>query len=90
MGSIPQNKAAYLDEPGAPLVVREAPMPKAGPGEIVVRNAAVPINPLDWHMQDNGMFVKQWPAVIGCDVAGVVYETGDGVDLFEVGDRVIG
>ena len=90
MGSILQNKAAYLVEPGAPLVVREAPMPKAGVGEIVVRNAAVAINPLDWHMQDRGMFVKQWPAVFGCDVAGEVYETGPGVDLFKIGDRVIG
>jgi NADPH:quinone reductase-like Zn-dependent oxidoreductase len=88
--SITKNEAAYLDEPGAPLVVREAPFPKAGPGEIVVRNAAIAINPVDWHMQDNGMFIRQWPAVFGCDVAGEVYEIGPDVQLFEVGDRVMG
>ena len=90
MGSIPQNKAAYLDKPGSPLVVRDAPFPKAGHEEIVVRNAAIAINPVDWHMTDSGMFIKQWPAVVGCDVAGEVYETGPGVDLFKIGDRVIG
>lgn len=90
MESILQNKAAFLDEPGAPLIVRDAPFPRAGSGEIVVRNAAIAVNPVDWHMQDSGMFVKQWPAVIGCDVAGEVYETGPDVDLFKIGDRVIG
>ncbi|KAJ4990769.1 zinc-binding oxidoreductase [Stagonosporopsis vannaccii] len=90
MGSLQQNKAAYLDEPGASLVVRDAPLPKAGPGEIVVRNAAISINPVDWHMQDSGLFIHQWPAVIGCDVAGEVYDSGPDVDLFKVGDRVIG
>lgn len=84
------NKAAYLDKPGAPLVVRDARFPKAGPGEIVVRNAAIAINPVDWHMTESGMFIKQWPAVVGCDVAREVFETGHGVDLFKIGDRVIG
>lgn len=90
MTSNSQNKAAYLDEPGAPLVVRDAPFPKAAAGEIVVRNAAIAINPVDWHMQDSGMFVQQWPGIIGCDVAGEVCETGPGVEAFKIGDRVIG
>ena len=90
MGSIVQNKAAYLDKPGAPLVIRDAPFSKAGPGEIVVRNASIAINPVDWHMTDSGMFIQQWPAVVGCDVAGEVCETGPDVELFKVGDRVIG
>lgn len=90
MGSIQQNKAAYLDEPGASLLVRDAPLHKAGPGEIVIRNAAIAINPVDWHMQDIGLFIQHWPAVIGCDVAGEVYEIGPEVEVFKVGDRVIG
>lgn len=90
MSSTSQNKAAYLDQPGASLVVRDAPLPKAGAGEIVIRNAAIAINPVDWHMADSGMFIQQWPAIIGCDVAGEIFETGSGVDRFKVGDRVIG
>lgn len=85
----PQNQAAYLDKAGTPLQVRDAPLPSAGPGEIVVKNAAVAINPLDWHMLDHGVFVQQWPAVFGCDVAGEVFEVGSGVTSFKKGDRVI-
>jgi NADPH:quinone reductase-like Zn-dependent oxidoreductase len=84
------NKAAYLTKADTPLEVRDAPMPTAGVGEIVVKNAAIAINPLDWHMQDSGVFIQQWPAIVGCDVAGEVYEVGEGVDSFKKGDRVIG
>jgi NADPH:quinone reductase-like Zn-dependent oxidoreductase len=85
-----QNKAAWVTKAGTPLEVADAPLPKPGPGEIVVENAAIAINPLDWHMQDAGVFVQQWPAIIGCDVAGEVYEVGQDVQRFKKGDRVIG
>lgn len=42
------NKAAYINEAkGNPLQVREAPMPTAGKGEVVVKNHAVAVNPVD-------------------------------------------
>lgn len=88
--STPQNQAAWLNKAESPLEVRDAPLPTAGPGEIVVKNAAIAINPVDWHMQDHGIFVQQWPAILGCDVAGEVFEVGSGVDPFQKGDRVIG
>lgn len=84
------NQAAYLTKPNIPLEVRDAPMPAAGAGEIVVKNAAIAINPLDWHMQDAGVFIREWPAIFGCDVAGEVYEVGPDVQRFKKGDRVIG
>jgi NADPH:quinone reductase-like Zn-dependent oxidoreductase len=85
------NKAAWLLKAGTPLEVGEAPMPTAGPNELVIRNAAVAINPLDCHMQSAGVFIKEWPAIFGCDVAGVVHEVGPAVSgRFNVGDRVIG
>ncbi|PVH98036.1 GroES-like protein [Periconia macrospinosa] len=87
---IPKNQAAWLTKAGTPLEVGDAPMPKAGPGEIVVKNAAVAINPLDWHMQDAGVFVQQWPSIFGCEVAGEVHEVGPNEKRFKKGDRVIG
>jgi len=77
--SAPKNQAAWLKKADTPLEVSGAPLPTAGPGEIVVKNAAIAINPLDCHMQDQGVFVQQWPAIFGCDVAGEVYEAGPGV-----------
>lgn len=44
----------------------------------------------NWVVEDVGVFVQQWPTIIGCDVAGEVYEVGPGVDRFQKGDRVIG
>lgn len=85
-----KNQAAWLAKAGANLEIGDASLPTAGPGEIVVQNAAVAINPLDWHMLDSGIFLQEWPAVFGCDVAGVVHEVGSGVSRFRKGDRVIG
>lgn len=88
--SAPKNQAAWLTKVDTPLEVGDAPLPTAGRGEIVIKNAAVAINPLDCHMQDVGVFVQQWPTVIGCEVAGEVHEIGSDVDRFKKGDRVIG
>ena len=52
-----KNQAAWLHKPGTPLEVGDAPMPTAGPGEIVVKNAAIAVNPLDNHMQDVGVLM---------------------------------
>jgi NADPH:quinone reductase-like Zn-dependent oxidoreductase len=41
-------------------------------------------------MQDSGVFIQQWPAIFGCDIAGEVYEVGRDVTRFKGGDRVIG
>ena len=85
------NKAAWLRKANTPLEVDEAPMPTAGPNELVVRNAAIAINPVDCHMQNSGVFVQQWPAIFGCDVAGEVHEVGSEVQRrFKKGDRIVG
>lgn len=88
--SAPKNQAAWIVKAGSPLQVGDAPMPVAGPGELVVQNKAVAINPLDWHMQMAGVFVTKFPSIFGCDVAGEVFQVGPGVDRFKRGDRVIG
>lgn len=86
----PTNKAAWLTKADTPLEIGDAPFPTAGPGELVVKNVAVAINPLDFHMQDSGVFIQNWPAVFGCDVAGEVFDVGTGGNRFKKGDRVIG
>lgn len=56
----PINYAAWLNEANTPHEVREAPVPTPGPNELVVRNFAVAINPLDTHMQKAGVFVHSF------------------------------
>jgi NADPH:quinone reductase-like Zn-dependent oxidoreductase len=85
------NQAAWITEPkGNPLQVKEAPMPKAGKDQVVIKNHAVAVNPVDWKIQDYDFFVKQYPMVLGTDVAGEVHEVGEGVTHVKKGDRVLG
>ncbi|KAF2875313.1 oxidoreductase-like protein [Massariosphaeria phaeospora] len=80
----PSNKAAWITEKSAhPFQVKDAELPKAGQNEVVIKNHAVAVNPVDW------MMLQKYPNVLGEDVAGEVYEVGDGVTHVKKGDRVM-
>lgn len=86
------NTAAWIDSPYADLTIRDAPMPKPGAGQLLLAVHAVAVNPLDAIIQSNGTVMYGWlryPVILGEDVAGVVVETGAGVEDFVVGDRVV-
>jgi NADPH:quinone reductase-like Zn-dependent oxidoreductase len=90
---MPANTAAWLDAPYGDLVVREAPYTPPRADEIVVRNRAVAVNPLDVMKQGIGDLMYRWlphPSVLGEDVAGEVVEVGSAVSRFRAGDRVVG
>lgn len=82
------NKAAWLEAKDVPLAIRDADMPKPAPLQVIVKNHAVAINPLDWKMQD-GSYNEVLPMIIGTDIAGEIYEVGSEVKDFKPGDRVI-
>ncbi|OQE37869.1 hypothetical protein PENCOP_c009G01289 [Penicillium coprophilum] len=84
------NQAAWLTGAGAyPFVVKDGPKPTPGPGEIVIRNAAVAINPVDWKIQTYGRYLDKYPFVLGEDAVGVVEAVGSGVTRFIKGQRVV-
>lgn len=90
---MPSNTAAWLGAKHAKLEVKAAPMPVPRPDEIVVKNYAVAVNPLDWIKQTAGDFVFPWikyPFILGSDLAGEVVDVGPNVTRFNVGDRVLG
>jgi NADPH:quinone reductase-like Zn-dependent oxidoreductase len=90
---MPTNSAAWLDAPFARLVVREAPSATPLADEIVVRNRAIAVNPLDDIKQSTGNLMYGWlpySSILGEDVAGEVVEVGAAVTRFRVGDRVLG
>lgn len=87
------NHAAWLNAARGPFEVKAASFPAPGDDQIVVRNHALAVNPVDWIIQVAGNLAYRWlkyPAVIGSDVAGEVVATGKDVTRFTVGDRVLG
>jgi NADPH2:quinone reductase len=86
-------KAAYLEAPGAPEVIRygELPTPEPGPGEVRVKVAAAAVNPIDTYIRA-GMVKMNLPTpfIPGCDLAGTVDAIGPGATRFKPGDRVWG
>lgn len=87
---MPANHAAWLETRSTPLMVHNAPFPSPGEDEIVVKNACVAINPVDYKLQDWDFMNLRYPAILGCEVAGEIVAIGDQVRDFHIGQRVIG
>jgi NADPH:quinone reductase-like Zn-dependent oxidoreductase len=86
------NYAAWIPAEKAALEVATAPFPShCGADEIIIKNRAVAVNPVDWKIQTSGGFGLKYPAILGEDVAGEVIEVGEDVDrkFLKRGDRVI-
>jgi NADPH:quinone reductase len=86
-------RAAFIEETGPPEVIKvgELPRPVPGPGQVLLRVRAVALNPIDLYIRSGLVAMPlSFPYIIGCDVAGVVEETGAGCTRFQKGDRVWG
>ncbi|KAJ2980055.1 hypothetical protein NUW54_g11055 [Trametes sanguinea] len=84
-----QQNALFLQAKQGEFAVASRPVPKLGPGEILVRNEASGLNPVDWKIQAYGIFVEKYPAVLGIDAAGIVEAVGQDVTRFKTGDKVL-
>jgi NADPH:quinone reductase-like Zn-dependent oxidoreductase len=86
-------KAVRIHGYGGAEVVRyeDAPRPEPQAGEVLVRVRAAGVNPVDWKIREGWlqeMLPLQMPYILGCDVAGEVEATGDGVTNWQKGDSV--
>lgn len=89
---MPHNSAAWINAKFAPLTVSDAPYTEPGAGQILVRNHAVAVNPVDRFKQKMGNGLYGWvkyPLILGFDLAGEVGAVGPDVTRFKVGDRVL-
>ena len=83
-------KAILIDDYGdaGQLRLGEAPMPVAGPDDVLVHVAAVAVNPADWKWRA-GLFEQmtrfRFPHILGYDVAGTVV----GGTALPMGTRVV-
>jgi len=87
-----KNQAAWLVAKHRRLQVKDAPYTEPGAGEVLVRNRAIAVNPVDWMVQYLGGMAFGWikyPFILGSDIAGDVVAVGSGVTHVKVGDRVL-
>ncbi|MFI0240385.1 NADP-dependent oxidoreductase [Streptomyces sp. NPDC016845] len=86
-------KAVTYDKYGGNgvLSLTERPVPKVGPGEVLVRVRYASVNPVDWKVMSGGldaMMDTYFPVIPGWDVSGVVERVGIDTPEFTAGDEV--
>ena len=80
--------AVHVRGQGVAEVVPSAPIPKLRDSYVLVKTAAVALNPTDWKHVD---YLPTPGAQLGCDYAGTVVEVGkDVTKRFKKGDRIAG
>ncbi|GAB2868824.1 NADP-dependent oxidoreductase [Actinocorallia aurea] len=87
-------KALQFDRFGSPdvIVLRDAPKPEPGPGQIRIAVQACGLTPSDWAVVD-GLLADRLPPLprgLGFEIAGTVDALGAGATGVEIGDRVFG
>ena len=82
-------RAAVVTKLGAPLEIREVPVPVPGPGQVLVRLEASGICHTDIHAANGDWPVKpNLPLIPGHEGVGIVTALGPGVSEVAEGDRV--
>ncbi|KAH8812162.1 putative alcohol dehydrogenase [Xylogone sp. PMI_703] len=84
------HNASVLTAQNVPLEIQKRDIPSPGPHQLLVRNHAIALNPVDNMMQETGYFVQHYPVILGTDVSGTVEAIGPDVTKFKKGDRVAG
>ena len=91
---MPFNTAVWITGSRAyPFTVKEAPYVLPGPDEVLIQNAAIAVNPLDYKIQDLDPLPRMpisYPNILGSDIAGTIVEIGENVKDLSVGQKVIG
>jgi len=86
-------KAAYIDQTGPPDAIRygDLPTPEPTGRQVLVRVAAVAVNPVDTYIRSGAIqFDLPRPFIVGCDLAGTVEAVGPDAKRYQPGDRVWG
>jgi triacylglycerol esterase/lipase EstA (alpha/beta hydrolase family) len=80
--------ALVLPEKFGKLVLTTLSVYKPGKNEVLVKVHSTALNPVDWKIQQRGIYSEVFPHVLGSDIAGEVVELGEGVSRFSKGDKV--
>ena len=77
---IPESMLAVRQHgPGGKPIIEEIPVPVPGPGQVLVRMAASPVNPSDLALLRGGYLSRPYPFTPGLEGSGMVVRSGGGV-----------
>lgn len=86
---IPEKmRAMVLDVGSQDLQPRWVPVPLPGPGQILIRVRACGVCRTDLHIVDGELSEPKLPLIPGHEIAGEVALLGEGVNAFQLGQRV--
>jgi len=81
-------RAVVVSRYGGSLEATSRPVPRAAPGEVLVRVRASGLCSTDLHLVSGRQPLGALPRIIGHELAGDVVDLGDGVSDWRLGDRV--
>jgi NADPH:quinone reductase-like Zn-dependent oxidoreductase len=77
--------------PPSAICLEQVPVPKPGPGEVLVRVKAAGVGPWDgWIRSGRSALPQPLPLTLGSDLSGIVEIVGDGISDLGTGDAVFG
>lgn len=92
MASVTVNTTAQIHclAQGGPFKLASVPTPTLSPNEVLVKQRAIALNPIDLKQYETGLLIATWPRVLGIEGAGVIEATGSDVKSLQPGDEVFG
>ncbi|KAK9477589.1 chaperonin 10-like protein [Lipomyces japonicus] len=84
--------AIVFNDLATALKKQSLPILEPGKNQILIKVTAAGLNPLDQKIRDAPilLFVSKLPAVLSCDVAGIVVKAGENATRFPIGTHIFG
>ena len=89
---LPQEMSALRQhKPDGTLTIEQIPVPQPGPGEVLIKMDASPVNPSDLALLAGGYLERSYPFTPGLEGSGTVVAAGSGIfPRLRLGKRVAG
>jgi propanol-preferring alcohol dehydrogenase len=81
-------RAMVLKHPKRPLELQELPIPRPGPGQVLIEISACGVCRTDLHIVDGELPHPHLPLIPGHQIVGKVKELGPGASRFSIGERI--
>lgn len=88
MSNYTSMRAMVLNAPRQPLHMEQLPVPRPGPGQVLLRVEACGVCRTDLHIIDGDLPHPKLPLILGHEIVGTVVESGPGSSRFPAGTRV--